>query len=74
MECQPQQTVTVTVNGEARTIPAGATLGDLIADLNLEPDRVAVELNRRIVRRAEWGTRTLDPHAQIEIVQFVGGG
>lgn len=74
MECQPDQTVAVTVNGEPRTIPAGATLRDLIADLHLEPERVAVELNRRIVRRAEWGTRTLDADAQIEIVQFVGGG
>ncbi len=74
MGCQPDRTIAVTVNGEARTVPAGATLRDLIVDLGLEPDRVAVEVNRRIVRRADWDSRTLEGDSQVEIVQFVGGG
>ena len=74
MGCQPDQTIAVTVNGEAKTVPAGTTLRDLIADLGLEPERVAVEVNRRIVRRADWGSKTLEGDSQVEIVQFVGGG
>jgi len=42
--------------------------------LNLEPERVAVEFNRAIVKRDLWKTILVDSGAEIEIVQFVGGG
>jgi len=64
----------VTVNGERRLIPAGSTLTDLIATLGLPQDRVAVELNRAIVKREFWASTPVDSDAEIEIVQFVGGG
>jgi thiamine biosynthesis protein ThiS len=64
----------VTVNGEKRLFAAGATLLDVIRSLHLEPDRVAVELNRSIVKRELWPGTQFGPDAEIEIVQFVGGG
>jgi thiamine biosynthesis protein ThiS len=64
----------VTVNGERRFFAAEATLIDVVRDLNLEPDRVAVELNRAIVKREAWTATRFDAGAEIEIVQFVGGG
>ncbi len=64
----------VTVNGERRFFAVGATLLDVVRDLNLEPDRVAVELNRAIVKREAWTVTRFDADAEIEIVQFVGGG
>lgn len=73
MECQPTLRGII-VNGVERQAPAGQTLLELLRDLELEPSRVAVEMDRRIVKRAEWETLELEPGAKLEIVQFVGGG
>lgn len=64
----------VKVNGEPRTFPPETTLLDVVRALNLEPERVAIELNRAIVKRALWPTTMIADGAEIEIVQFVGGG
>lgn len=66
--------ICVVVNGEAREIEAGETIADLVSALGLAPERLAVELDRRIVKRALWRSTALTAGAQIEIVQFVGGG
>jgi thiamine biosynthesis protein ThiS len=68
------ETIRIVVNGEERTVPAGLSLVDLIRSLNLEPSRVAVELNREIVRREAWTETVVAGGARLEIVQFVGGG
>jgi thiamine biosynthesis protein ThiS len=64
----------VTINGEVRNFNVGATLLDVVRSLGLEPERVAVELNRTIVKRDLWTSTLVDAGAEIEIVQFVGGG
>jgi len=64
----------ITVNGECRCFPESATLLDIVRALDLEPERVAVELNRVIVKRDRWLQTPFEAGAQIEIVQFVGGG
>jgi thiamine biosynthesis protein ThiS len=76
MGCQPSETETIEiiVNGEPRRTPAGSAILTLLAELHLEPDRVAVELDGRIIKRSEWGSLELAPGAKLEIVQFVGGG
>jgi thiamine biosynthesis protein ThiS len=66
--------LTITVNGEAKQVAAGATVADLVALLELKPERLAVELNRRIVRRAGWQQTALSDGDRVEIVHFVGGG
>lgn len=65
---------TVVVNGDSRQVRAGETIADLVRDLELDPERLAVELDRRIIKRAHWTSAPLVAGAQIEIVQFVGGG
>ncbi len=62
------------VNGVPRRLTPGATLADLVTDLGLDASRLAIELNRRIVKAAAWPHTEIDNAAQIEIVQFVGGG
>jgi thiamine biosynthesis protein ThiS len=47
---------------------------DVVRTLHLEPDRVAIELNRAIVKREFWSATVVAGDAEIEIVQFVGGG
>ena len=64
----------ITLNGEPRTIAEGQTILDLLRQLELDPARVAVELDRRIVRQPLWRETVLQSGARIEIVQFVGGG
>jgi thiamine biosynthesis protein ThiS len=46
----------------------------LIEELDLPPARIAVELNRDVVRRSDWSTTELRDDDRIEIVHFVGGG
>ena len=77
MGCQPTGGIgsrNIVVNGVARQSPPGQTLLDLVRELQLEPSRVAVEMDRRIVKRTEWETLEIPQGATIEIVQFVGGG
>jgi len=64
----------ITLNGEARSFATGTTLYELIQALNLEPERVAIELNRAIVRRDLWGATVVESGAEVEVVMFVGGG
>jgi sulfur carrier protein len=64
----------VTLNGEVRNFPPQTTLLDVVRALNLEPERVAIELNRSIVKRQLWPGTVIGGGAEIEIVQFVGGG
>lgn len=64
----------LTVNGEMREAPDKATIADLLASLEIEGRRVAVERNREIAPRSGWETTRLADGDRIEIVQFVGGG
>jgi thiamine biosynthesis protein ThiS len=62
------------LNGEPHRIRAGSTVRDLLDALELGVERVAVEVDRRIVRRADWADRKLTSGASVEVVHFVGGG
>ena len=64
----------IVVNGESREVPPQINLQDLLRLLELKEDRVAVELNRDIVRRDRWPEIRLRDQDRLEIVQFVGGG
>ena len=64
----------VTVNEEAREVPAGTTLAGLVERLALAPERLAVEHNGRVVPRADWTRVELSEGDRVEIVHFVGGG
>ena len=53
----PEGFVTVIVNGEERLVADGRTIADLLAELRLGGRRIAVEMNRDIVPRAEYASR-----------------
>lgn len=63
----------VTVNGEARELPEGETVRGLIGRYNLTPEKVAIELNKRLVRGEKYDV-ALKAGDEVEIVTFVGGG
>jgi thiamine biosynthesis protein ThiS len=62
------------INGEQRDFPDGLAVAGLVAELDMKPDRVAVELNLEIVPRTQWETTMLKNGDKLEIVHFVGGG
>jgi thiamine biosynthesis protein ThiS len=74
MEPAATQTIEVVVNGNARLVPEGMNVTGLLAFLEINAERVAVELNRAIVRKPEWESTNVAEGAKVEIVWFVGGG
>ncbi len=66
--------MSITLNGEQRRIPTAASVRDLIRELGLDEDAVAVERNRAIVRKPSWAETMLRSGDRIEVVRFVGGG
>lgn len=64
----------VYVNGEPRELDHPLTLAELVTELDLPPARIAIELNRAVVRRNDWPATLLNDEDRIEIVHFVGGG
>lgn len=66
--------MTIKVNGNDTELPDAISIAELVRDLGLAPDRLAVEVNRKIIRRANWDSTTLVEGDRVEIVHFVGGG
>lgn len=66
--------MTLQLNGEQREVPDGLTLAGLIEWLELPLDRVAVEHNLEVVKRANWEATRLESGDRLEIVRMVGGG
>ena len=64
----------IQVNGEPRELPDGLTVVQLLETLQIVPERVVVELNLQILKRAQHAQTVLKEGDQVEIVQFVGGG
>jgi thiamine biosynthesis protein ThiS len=62
------------INGEQREVVDNLSLKELITQLDLTPERIAIELNQNVVRRAEWPSTVLKENDRVEIVHFVGGG
>ncbi|WP_375207177.1 sulfur carrier protein ThiS [Hyphococcus sp.] len=64
----------ITVNGEKKRFEGPITVAGLLAALELQPRKIAVERNLEIVPRSLFGETALSDGDKIEIVQFVGGG
>lgn len=64
----------MTVNGETRAVPVGATVRGLLELLELDGRRIAVAIQRDVVPRSEFETRQLQPGDRVEILEAVGGG
>jgi sulfur carrier protein len=64
----------VVVNGENKEVVNSTNLFELLKTLDLPTERVAVELNKEVIRRKHWETTDVKDADKIEIVHFVGGG
>ncbi len=66
--------MTITVNGNIRTIEDGATLLDLLKKLDLEGKVMAAAVNMEIVKQDQWDVHKLVDNDKLELLDFVGGG
>ena len=64
----------ITVNGERQELSSADSIFTLLKALGLPAERVAVELNKVLVRKRDWNTTAVPDGAHLEIVEFVGGG
>lgn len=64
----------ILLNGEPRDLEGPMTVASLLAHLGIDARLVAVEVNRRVVRRAQHDATAIPDGAEVEIVSFVGGG
>jgi thiamine biosynthesis protein ThiS len=64
----------VVINGEAKDVPEGLNLRSLLQHLSLPHQRIAVEVDKQVVRKADWDQTLVNVDTRIEIVHFVGGG
>jgi len=69
-----QTNAQITLNGGQRPLAHLTMVSDLIAELNLDPRKVAIELNRNIVPRSSYTTTPIVAGDAIEVVGFIGGG
>ena len=65
----------ILINGEQRDFPQSSMkLSELIEQLSLAPQRIAIEVNHQIARKQQWEDTLISDGDRIEIVHFVGGG
>jgi thiamine biosynthesis protein ThiS len=69
-----RESLLLEINGETRSVPPISNIRELLQFLGIEPVRIAVEVNHKIVRRKDWEATPLGNTDKVEIVQFVGGG
>jgi sulfur carrier protein len=74
VEVAETKTIEVVVNGVTTQLPRVFHVKHLLEFLEVDPARVAVELNRAIVRKQDWETALVENGAVVEVVWFVGGG
>ncbi len=66
--------MTITVNDQARDVPEGTSVADLLASLGLKPQAMVVQCNGDILERERYGATVLHENDALELVRFVGGG
>ena len=74
MTIDAQQSLAIKVNGEELRVPAGLSIAAMLAELGLDPQRVAVERNLEVVPRSSLGEMRVEDGDRYEVVHFVGGG
>ncbi len=64
----------ILVNGTPHVVPADTTVAQLLAILDIQGKRLAVEVNQELVPRSQFDSVVLSPHDTVEIVHAIGGG
>lgn len=62
------------INGETKEISGEINVSGLLEHFSLPSERIAIELNREVVRKKDWGNIKVSDGDKLEIIHFVGGG
>lgn len=68
------QPISIRLNGRDWTVESGLVVADLLADLDVAPEHVVVEVDGEILSSEQQESWVLQPGAEVELVRFVGGG
>jgi sulfur carrier protein len=66
--------ISIRLNGETRELTGEITLDRLLEEFSLPKQRIAIELNQKVVRRTDWPQTIVSDGDRLEVVHFVGGG
>ncbi len=66
--------MTITLNGESRSVPPVSTIDALVRELNLVPATLLIEHNGLALHREEWNSRPVQDGDKIEFIRVVAGG
>ena len=64
----------IIINGEKKQLSQTLSLSELLTHFSLSAERIAIELNREVVRRKDWGNIKVGEGDKLEVIHFVGGG
>jgi thiamine biosynthesis protein ThiS len=64
----------IIINGETKEIPNEVNIIELLESFSLPKERIAIELNKQVVRKKDWGNIKIADADRIEVIHFVGGG
>ncbi len=64
----------ITLNGEIKQLNREINLAELLEYFSLPAERIAIELNKQVVRKKDWTTIKINNADRIEVIHFVGGG
>jgi thiamine biosynthesis protein ThiS len=74
LDDQPSDSIQIKLNGEPHRLTGNTRVAALVESLKLRRGRIAVEINRRVIPKAEWDSTVVCAGDIVEIVNFVGGG
>lgn len=66
--------IEIEVNGQAQQVPSACSLADLVGELRLQGQALALAVNRQVVPRQQWPQRLLQARDKVDIVRAIGGG
>jgi len=66
--------IEISLNGRSHPLPPDTTIHGLIKELDLAGKSLAISINRKVIKRADWPTKRIDAADRIEIVHAIGGG
>jgi thiamine biosynthesis protein ThiS len=66
--------MTITLNGESRSVSAATSIGALVRELNLVPATLLIEHNGLALHREEWNSRPVQEGDKVEFIRVVAGG
>ncbi len=64
----------IIINGITKEIPNEVNIIELLESFSLPKERIAIELNKQVVRKKDWENIKITDADQIEVIHFVGGG